>query len=366
MGKALLDNVVILNERNKGKKEFRNVGNDIYHFLYRINIGHGTELQSTAEAYERDIKRFFDVMWGKKLDQLEIEDLYILPSHIEKFQTYLINMGFRSNTVDRNINAVRSLYNYFEENEYRYKYEYEQGKTEWVYITSKIFKGIKRVDVDDKTSYGIFAHEEMMKMIELAKTLDNGETKSLAIELASVTSFRLEAVSNITKSNFFFKNNTWVARVYEKKAENIKAIRTDLYERLMANTGERENLFDFTSRTLQRTIDTLIDMMGLDKKERNLTFHSIKKYGINEVAMMTKGDMKAISLQGNHASFETTMKYYLAYTEDYSKMPCLMIGQPIDTTPFQELDKEQLLNLFMSASRSTQYELLHVLSQQSE
>jgi site-specific recombinase XerD len=359
MGRPLInDNVVILNERNKGKKEFRNVGKDIYHFLYRINIGHGEELQSTAEAYERDIKRFFKLMWGKNLDQLEIEDLYILPSDIEKYQTYLVNMGLKSNTVDRNINAVRSLYNYFEENEYRYKYE-----DEWVYITSKIFKGIKRVDIDDKSSYGTFAHDEMMEMIELAKTLDNGETKSLAIELASVTSFRLEAIANINKSDFFFKNNTWVARVFDKKVENVKAIRTDLYDRLMANAEGRENLFDCTARTLQRTVDQLIDMMGLDKKERNLTFHSIKKYGINEVAMMTKGDMKAISLQGNHSSFETTMKYYLAYTEDYSKMPCLQIGQPIDTTPLNSLTKEQLIELINSSSRSTQYELLNSIGQ---
>jgi integrase len=364
MGKALLDNIVILNERNKGKKEFKNVGKDIYNFLYRINIGHGTELQGTSEAYERDIKRFFQLMWGiKDLNKLEIEDLYILPSDIEKFQTYLVNMGFKSNTVDRNINAVRSLYNYFEENEYRYRYE-----DEWVYISSRVFKGIKRVDIDDKSSYGSFTFEEMSEMIELAKTLDNGETKSLAIELASITSFRLEAIANMERGDFFFKNNTWVARTYDKGKENIKAIRTDLYERLIANAdeGDREKLFDCTSRTLQRTVDTLINMMKLDKAERNLTFHSIKKYGINEVAMMTKGDMKAISLQGNHASFETTMKYYLAYTEDYSKMPCLMIGQPIDTSPIQELDREQLLNLFMEASRSTQYELLHLLNTQSE
>lgn len=359
MAKAMLDNVIIMNERNKVQKEIKNVVKGIYNFLHRINIGHGTDLQGTAEAYERDIKRFFKAMWGKELNKLEIEDLYILPEDISRFQTYLVNTGFKSNTVDRNINAVRSLYNYFEENEYCYKYEYEPGKFEWVYITSKIFKGIKRVDIDDKETYGPFVHDEMTNMIELAKTLDNGETKSLAIELASVTSFRLEAVANINKSNFFFKDNTWVARVFEKKAENVKAIRTDLYERLMDNAKDRENLFDCTSRTLQRCVDQLIDMMGLDKSERNLTFHSIKKYGINEVAMMTKGDMKAISMQGNHASFETTMRYYLAYTNDYSKMPCLQIGQPIDVTPLHSLTQEELIKLIESSSRSTQYELLH-------
>lgn len=361
MSQALLkDNVVALERRNRDNK---NVVKDIYSYLYRLNIGFGEDLQSTAAIYERDIKKFFKLMWGKNLDQLEVIDLDILPSDIEKYQTYLVNFGYKSNTVNRTIQSVKSLYTYFEENRYRYK----NDEDEWVNITANIFNGVGNVNLDDKDGYGIFSDNEIKTMIHLAKTLDNGERKSLAIEFASVTSFRLEAVAGLNiKTDFFFMDNTWVAKVFDKKKVNEKAIRTELYERLRDIADEDGTVFNFTSRTLQRTVDTLIGMMEIDKEERNLTFHSIKKYGIGEVYAMTNGDMKSIAIQGNHASYETTMKYYIAFSQDYSKMPCLQIGQPLDTSPIQELDREQLISLFMSATRSTQYELLNLLQKNEQ
>jgi site-specific recombinase XerD len=337
------------------------VYNDIQAFLRRKNIGANDvdKLEGTAAEYNRDINRFFKMM-GKQIETLTIPQLDMNRSDIERFQVQMTKLGYKSSTINRNTGSLKSLYNYFEENRYKYK----DQDNEWVYIKGNMVN-VDDLELNDQESYGIFTNEEVQRMIKLAKDLPNGITKSLAIELASVTSFRIEAVTNIKHTDFRFENNTWVAKVIDKDKINEKSINTDLFERMMANmvslqlTNDRQ-LFNLTSKTLERTIKTLTEKLGLDQ-ERNLTFHSLKKYGMREVYDITGGDFMAVKGQGNHESFETSQKYYLEFSKDYSTMPSLLIGQTIDMQPLQELSKEELLKLIESCGRGLQYQLLNKL-----
>ncbi|MEK5036323.1 tyrosine-type recombinase/integrase [Paenibacillus sp. FSL R7-0302] len=331
---------------------------DIAGFLNRKNIGNGDTLKSTAADYKRDIERFFSLMMNKDLNELEIPDLFVMRKDVEEFQTLLANIGFKSNTINRHINSLRSLYKFFEENASKYRFRDSEG--ELVQITHSAWN-VDPVVMNDSESWGMYTDEEVKQMIELAKTLHNGERKSLAIEFASVSSFRIDAVANLEYSDFRKEGDTWVVKHLDKKKIHEKSIRSDLYERLLAVKEDSSNkVFDLNKKTLQRTIHTLNEMMGLDE-ERNLTFHSIKKYGIGEVYMITGGDRLATASQGNHNSFETAEKYYLLFQKNYANMPSLMIGQKLDTSPLQDLDKDGLIDLIESMPRSVQFEILNKL-----
>lgn len=338
------------------------VYNDIQAFLYRKNIGASdiNKLEGTSAEYNRDINRFFKMM-GKQIETLTISQLDMNRSDMERFQIQMKALGYKSSTINRNTGSLKSLYNYFEENRYKYK----DKDSEWVYIKG-IMANVDDLELNDSVSYGIFNNDEVKEMIELAKSLPNGITKSLAIEFASVTSFRIEAVTNIALKNFAYKDNTWVATTVDKNKVNEKSVNSDLYERMCDNKvygriGNSDCFFDLTSKTLERTIKTLTEMMGLDL-ERNLTFHSLKKYGMREVYDITGGDFLSVKNQGNHESFETSEKYYLEFSKDYSKMPSLLIGQEIDMTPVEALTKEELLKLIESCGRGLQYQLLNKLN----
>ena len=337
--------------------EKANVKSGVYDFLKRHNIGNGEKLVSTAKEYERDIKRFFKIMFGKDLDEVEVKDLDLLPNHIEVYQTYLVDMGYSSSTVNRGIGAMRALYGYFEEN--RYSYIKKQGKNEQtIYITSAIFKKIKNIDLNDSNSYGMLFHEEVQQMIEQSKAHENGLRKSLAIELASVTAYRIEAIVSLNyKENFTYENGVWVIKVVDKNKVNTKPITEDLYNRLLETKDpDSDKVFNFTARTLQRTIEKLIQELELND-DRNISFHSLKKYSMYEVYKITSGDFLAVAQHGNHASFETSMKYYMLFSNDYSKSPALLINKPVETDVLEEMSKEELLELIKNSSRVTQYEL---------
>lgn len=328
------------------------VHQDIMAFLKNKNIGNGDKLQGTAAEYERDIRRFFQVMLNKTTNQLTIEDLDIVKSDVLRFQTFLVDNGYKSATVNRNINTMRSLYSFFQDNPKKYRYKDEHN--EFTQITTSPFN-VDDVVLNDAKTYGMFTHEEMKQMIELAKELPNGIRKSMAIEFASKTAFRIESVCSITKKDFTKEGNVWVAHTIDKKKPHDKPIEEEFYNRLMQDVEDK--VFDFSTKTLERVIKELTEKMELDP-DRNLTFHSIKKYSMGEVYYITKGDPLAVAKHGNHSSFETSMKYYLLFANQHENNPALLIGKELDLTPLEQMSKEELLELISKSSRSVQYELL--------
>jgi integrase len=321
-------------------------------FLNRL----GSDSENTKVEYKRDIERFFKLMLGKDTNQLSIKDLDIKKIDVEEYQTFLIKQGYKASSINRWIASVKSLYNSFEEN--GFKYTNEQG--EIVYIKAAPLNVDKLDTAKDSESYGMITHEEMKEMIRLANELPNGQEKSLMLELASVTSFRLDALVQLKWSDFRKENDTWVIKTIDKSKTNEKSIRTDLYERLLATKTDNK-VFHMTAKTFERTIKTLATQIGIDD-DRNITFHSIKKYGIMEVWMATGGDIIKTAEQGNHSSFETTKKYYMMFEKDYSTMPCLLIGQSVDISPLEEMSKEELLKLIKGCDRGLQFTLLNKIN----
>jgi integrase len=346
--KPLVNNVTVL--------KVETVFDKISTFLNRKNIGNGNKLKGTAAEYERDIKRFFQIMLNKNINQLTIEDLdKIKLSDVEKYQTFMIDSGYSSATVNRSIASMKSLYGYFQDNQLKYK----NSDNEWISISASAFK-VSSIVLHDDNKYGMFSHEEILEMIRLAKKYPNGERKSLFIELASVTAIRLDALVGLTLKHFRKEGTVYVVKVIDKSKEHEKAITEDLYNRLEKNSVDGK-LFNFTKKTMERAINDLVEEMELDP-DRNLSFHSIKKYSMGEVYRITNGDPLAVAKHGNHASFDMAMKHYLLFANQYESMPCLLIGKELDLKPMEDMTKEELLQLIQKGSRAMHYELLHILN----
>jgi hypothetical protein len=104
--------------------------------------------------------------------------------------------------------------------------------------------------------------------------------------------------------------------------------------------------------------------MGIrhEPEERNITFHSLKKMGVEYVLEMT-GDLTLAAKQGNHSNIQTTNKYYtnMKDKENIGSMLGLQMGNKIDTTELEGLSREELLKLILESDNSTKQSLLKQL-----
>jgi hypothetical protein len=121
-----------------------------------------------------------------------------------------------------------------------------------------------------------------------------------------------------------------------------------------ANT-KGDKIFAITPLTVSRMMNYIRENM--DFGHRRIVFHSFKKASINEVNLISGGDLKAIQAHGDHTDVKTTLNSYL---ED-KKMEDLIavdINTRVPLEKLQDMSKEELVQLIMSADRSTQIKLM--------
>lgn len=345
---AIANNVVALGTKS--------VPDLIRLFLEQFNDGPNRRNSKTSYSYEGDIVRFFKTIINKDISQLSIKDIAsVKKSDVIEYRSILFAKGYATASIKRYIDSIRSLYKFFEEDQLEYIDENNKSH----HITASIFK-LPAIKITDSEPYGSYTDKEVKTMIELAKDLPNGIEKSLAIELASKTAFRISAIVSLKFSDFRKEDGVWVVKTIDKGKVHEKAIHEEFFNRIFA-TKIDDKLFHFSSKTLERTIGQLNDQMNLDPK-RNLSFHSLKKYSMKEVFLLTDKDFAATAQQGNHSSFETSYNYYLEFQNDYSNMASLLVGMEIDLSVFEKLSKEDLLQLIYSSDRDTQNKLLNSLN----
>lgn len=307
--------------------------------------------ENTAKAYESDIRQFFMAVRGKHIEMINEDDLKTDVDEVESYQMRLaidLNDGkpYSPSTIARKIATLKSLYRKFES-----KYDVKEA---WFNIDK--IKG-------ESESWGVVSWQDVEHMIQNVKDTRKGNVKALLIETAVITSFRQNELLSLTWDNIENKNGVWVLTVMSDigkgKKSNSKPINDDLYEKLISlKTDSKDKIFDISKKSVTRMMASLRDELGLDE---NITFHSLKKCGINEVYELTKGDIQAVAEQGNHSSFSTTLKHYMNKKKDYSKMASLSIGQKIDLSELENMSKEELIEAIANASRSTQMDILNNL-----
>lgn len=336
MTNALDNNVVQLNIKND-----KNVWRCIKTFLDRAE----QNSLNTRVAYEHSIREFFLTMRGKKLEDLIESDLYFTKPQIETYQVDMRNK-FKSTTVNNKISALKKCYTKLEE------YGFDV-KTSWFTL--------ERYKEYDKESYDPMTHEEIIKAINILSKTRKGFEKGLMIRVAYSTAFRKDSILNLKWTDIYNNEGVWFIKTIGKgnKLDN-KKISNDLYEELMKQKElvGGEYIFRLTNKTINKMLAYIRE--NIDFGERKITFHSLKKSSINEVALITNYDIKAMQQQGNHASVTTTLNDYMA-KKTLDDLIVVDINYKVPVEKFEELSKDELLDIIRNADRNIQIKLLQQL-----
>jgi integrase len=319
----------------------KNVWTCINTFLNRIE----QNSENTRATYERAIRDFFKIMRNKNLEDLVEKDLIFTKAQVETYQVNLRN-NFKSTTVNNRISALKKCYSKLEDYGFNVK-------ASWF--------ALDRYDEHDKESYDPMTHEEIVEAINLVLGTRAGRQKALLIRLAYATAFRKESLLTLKWSDIINREGVWFVKTLGKGNKwDYKKISNDLYEALMEHKREigGEKIFTLTNKTVNKMLKFIRD--NIDFGDRNITFHSLKKSSINEVALITNYDLKAMQRQGNHANVTTTLNDYMAQ-KSLDDLVIVDVNYRVPVEKFDELSKEELVNLLKSADRSIQIKLLQQL-----
>lgn len=299
--------------------------------------------RNTADTYQRHIKHFFHTMRGKTLEQLTEDDLIFTKMEIEQYQVAL-RSTYKASTVNNTISSLKSLYE-------RLKDYGFQVDPDWFSL-----ERYKEVDSDP---YDVLSHDEIIRIVELVRGTRSGFQKSLFIRVAYATAYRLNALLNLKWSDLNQIDGVWTLSTVDKgMKKDIKKISNELYQdliKLRKNRQKSEKIFSFTKKTVNNMMDFIRNEMKFEN--RNITFHSIRKASINRVGELSGGNIKMMQRHGNHSSAKTTMDNYIK-SVDLDQMVIVDVEHNIDLSIFDNMSKEQLLNLIKSMDRGTQIKLI--------
>lgn len=334
MKMAKLGNLVKFNSDSESK----NVYSTIYTFLKRK----GQDSKNTKSTYERHIRDFFRTMRGKELKNLTENDLKFKKEQIESYQVSL-KEKYKGTTVNNAITAIKECYEKFEDNGFQ--------------VSAKWFD-LDRYDEHDKEGYDTLTHEEVLHIIDLVSTTRKGKEKSLLVRLAYATAFRKESLLSMKWSQIIEIDGQWFVKVLGKGNKwSHKKLTNELYSHLMEfkSESDREKIFQLTDKTVQRMMNFIRENM--DFGHRRIVFHSFKNASINEVNIITGGDIKAMQQHADHSDASTTLNNYMA-KKSLEDLIAVDINVNVPIGEFEKLSKEELVHLLINVDRNTQIKLL--------
>lgn len=319
---------------------------------------------NTKKNYEVDLKLFFDFTFQKDVTHVTVEDIVATTSvdaiRYYNFLSTEANNGkpYKNSSINRKINSVRSFYKFL--------------VVDFREINANIFNNVNSKDESvDQKGYGNLTWEEVEEMVrlslELSETVSSfeGSQTAMLIRLASITSMRLDALLRLTwEENFTVETSQGkdihVISIVDKAKLHKKPISDDVYEELRSNLSDSGKLFpNLYSHKVGNNIKVLRTHMNIPES-RNIRFHSLKKAGVNEVLKRTN-NIHLASLQGNHASLNTTQRHYIAVNEDLSTLPSYSLDKEVDLKKAENYTKEQLLKALNKMSDGSKMEFLNLL-----
>lgn len=305
----------------------------------------GVESQNTRLTYEMAIKEFFRNTRNKEIENLSSKDLEYSVLEIEKYRNNMIG-NFKNATINIKMIAIKRLFDKLA------RYD--------IVKTSTPFE-MKKLKEYDTNSYDPMTIDEVRKSIEVVSSSKNGKEKALLIELAFVTGFRKHALLNVKFNDFKSVNGMYIVKVLDKGNKwSTKKIEPRLYNDVMEHkkSVDRENVFKMSNTTVQRMMNLI--NKEIDFGDRYITFHSFKKASIEEVAIQTNFDIKAMQAQGNHADASTTLNVYMK-NKNIEDMPTVSLNdsEP-DLSAIKDLTKDNLFDIIGKLDRKTQIQIIEL------
>ncbi len=299
--------------------------------------------EGTKINYEKDINDFFAITRNKKIEQLTVEDLKYIMQDVVNYQETLLNLKnsdgtnkYKNKSINKKMSVVYNLFCYFKSNEYD--------------VNPFAFKLDTLSEKDSKGS-DYLSEDEIVRMIELAKTKVQGSQKSLFLKLSYITAVRLTALSNLTWGDIELNEIGHIISVYDKGDKlDEKYIGEELFQELKLlkdNHNKDEKIFTLSTRTFQDTVTSLAKELGFSNEKKKITFHSMRKssgvhvYERTENVELTKQHM-------NHKSMEVTFKNYINIKRDFTQTGSYMLVNKNDDID-QKIDEIEDLEMLKKA-----------------
>jgi len=281
------------------------------------------------------------------MPELTEADLDITNDKMIRYQNHLSeDLDYSNAYVNTMIAAVVSLYEHLQRN--RFNVDANDVRVDRLH--------------DDSERHGELQPNEAVEMGERALKQVKGQEKHCLIRMAYVTSFRIGSLLALewTDIKYSEKDNCYLVTVLGKgKKRHTRPISKSLYEELLKikeqdyyQRYDDNKIFHLTEKTARTMIHNLCEEIGIPD-ERNIVFHSLRNAAAQYIRDIG-GDIEDIRLQLNHAGYGA-LKHYIHDNKDYANMPGLKMEQQINKEVFQELSKEQLIELILKQSEGSIY-----------
>ncbi|MFS1518569.1 tyrosine-type recombinase/integrase [Bacillus sp. SCS-151] len=312
-----------------------NLGNEnsiVYEQIQRYFEKLERRSPKTKESYERDIKDFFLMIKGKKLQELNFEDIQVNLEDTEDFIEILIsqsdqegNRKYANKTINGKITSLKGLIKYLS--------------------AKKLVKDVSFLSLTESLpevteSYDALTVDEVLELAELAsKERDKGEEKKLLLWFALDTSIRKSAILELKWSNFYETEFNYLIKGIDKGNKQFtRRISKVFYNELLKLKSESEYVFSLKKSTLDKVFKRVRNKM--DFGDRKIVIHSIRKAGGSFFYNQTK-DLDATRNYLGHVSPSTTVLY--TSPNDYGATGAISIKDTIDKDLFKKVSHEEII-----------------------
>lgn len=291
--------------------------------------------ENTRLAYEKDIKRFIEVMRPKvgEIQYLTREDIQFTLEDFEDFIEHMHDKTELNNkTINRCIVTMRGLLNYLNSKKFNENLKFVDDVS--------FLKQIERLPENDNR-YGVLQVNEVLKMAELARQeREKGEIKRLLILFCLDTCVRLSASLNVKWTDFEERDDYVIVKVVDKGNKDLRPkISKEFYKELQTIKSSSANVFPIDKKSVDRMMGRLRDKMNLN--ERNIVFHSIKKAGVSWQYRIS-GSLLQAKKAAHHSNVNTTLLYI--EDEEFGVTGAVSVGKNnYDEDLFKKVSHEELL-----------------------
>lgn len=339
--KLAYDNCNAYNKKDESNK-IKLFNTEVYDQIKRFLEIRKVQSEHTANNYERDIRNFFLKTRSKDIEHLTRKDLKFEIDEFEDYYLYLINnKKVEINTANRYITSVKECFRYLHSKKLVDNISFLEIKT---------FTG-------NSEQYGVLTMDEVQKMMDLALKQgreDVGLTKYLMIKFAVDTCARLNDCLTIKWSNFVVEEDKVRIRMIGKGNKEFKpSISKEFYNELLQlkKYNNSEYVFNIHRNTVQRMMNRLRKDLNIPK-ERNITFHSFKKAGVDYIWKQTR-DLNQARKAANHSSSKTT-EIYIDTDEDYGVMGFFSSEHEVDNELYKKVSHEKLIEAISKLDKGQQ------------
>lgn len=266
----------------------------------------GNKSMNTRVSYEREIRRFFELIKRKKIEFLTRDDVQITFDDLEHFVNMAIEQKdennkqlFNNKTINHYVSVVGELLRYL---------HMKKIVDDISFLTS--LKIIKLKENDNE--HGVLEVYELYNLLAFIKKEEEflKDEKYMFVYLSADTMLRKSAILNLKWSDFEVKKDQVIIRAIDKGNKDFrKYINHDTYEKLLEIRQENsEKVFNLSSGVLQKMMERFKKHFDIPDSRR-IVIHSIRKCAAEELYRESNGDIMTVKDALGHANVNTSQKY---------------------------------------------------------